>query len=224
MEVNKLFISLIILLVPGIIATIILDSAAQHKKWDNFTFSIYVILFGCAGYFVLFVIETLIKLKFAGFQFSVFRLLSDLDNIRLEPNIYWDVFFVSIIGFGLSLLAARAVNHKWLTRFMSRWNISEKYGDESLFYYYLNWWKPSDKSVWLTVRDYSKRIVYTGDLSSFSEQDGMQEILLLNVDVYPDGKESYHLDEIYIAAKIGDISLEPMTIVQDKGTGEQQHE
>jgi len=213
-SVNQIFVSLVILLTPGIVAALVLDTATQHSKWDNFRFSLYIIILGFLSYFLLFALTQCGAFICPHFyQPRVFSVFTHLENVELGPNLYWEVFTTCIIAFFVALGVSYSVNHKLIIKFTNMLGISNKYGDESLFYYYLNWWKPSDKSVWLTVRDYSKKIVYTGDLSSFSEQDGMQEILLLNVDVYPDGKESYHLDEIYIAAKIGDISLEPMTIV-----------
>lgn len=213
LSVNQVFVSLVILLTPGIVAVLVLDTATQHQKWDNFRLSLYIAALGFLSYFLLFILQAAldcIPWLPLHYNFKVFDIFSDLQNAKIGKNIYWEVFLTCILGFAAALAVSCSVNHKWLAKLANKWRISEKYGDESLFYYYLN--QGNSKTIkWLTIRDYSKKTVYTGELISYSEQDGMQEILLSDVDVYPEGQDNYHIDEIYISAKIGDISIEPLT-------------
>jgi len=220
--VNQVFVSLIILLVPGIVATLILDATMQHEKWDNFIFSVYVIIFGFFSYFSLLIIEQIFLANpWIDYHFKIFAFFTNLEGVKLERSSYWEIGLACIIAGLLSLLASYAVNHKWLTRFANKYGISNKYGDESLFYYYLNDWNnPENKhnTKWLSIRDSCRSKIYTGGLDSYSEQNGNQEIVLVNVDVYLADGTAYHLANLYICGKVGDFSIEPLTL-EPKGKG-----
>ncbi len=44
MQVSELTIRLIVLLIPGMLCALIIDSLSVHRKWTPFRFSIYSIL------------------------------------------------------------------------------------------------------------------------------------------------------------------------------------
>jgi len=205
--VNQVFVSLIILLVPGIVATLILDATMQHEKWDNFIFSVYVIIFGFFSYFSLLIIEQIFFANpWIDYQFKIFAFFTNLEGVKLERSSYWEIGLACIIAGLLSLLASYAVNHKWLTRFARYCRISNKYGDENLFYYYLN----NRNIKWVYIRDFPKKMTYVGRLDSFSENNGVQELSLLDVDVYGlENSQPYgHVNTLYLCGKAGDFTIE----------------
>lgn len=209
--VSQLIISLIILLIPGIIAALIFDAITQHKPWNNFIFSVYVVLFGWLSYLPLWLWNKFAKALESNIQWGSVYAFTKLEKSNLNENIYYDVLLAAFFAVIFAYLIAYAANHKWLTRAANKLGVSDKYGDESLFYYYLNGGSKKDIK-WLSVHDFSRDIIYAGALLSYSEQDGAQELVLVNVDVYPAAGDSYRLDNIYICAKKGNLSIEPLAV------------
>jgi len=74
----------------------------------------------------------------------------------MEESIYIEIFFASIFAFFIACLVSAGMNYKILTRFAGYFRISNKYGDENLFYYYLN-----NKNIdWIYVRDFPKKMIF----------------------------------------------------------------
>lgn len=203
--VSQLVISLIILLIPGIIAALIFDTITQHKPWNNFIFSVYVILFGWLSYLPLWLWNKIAKALDSNIQWGSVYAFTKLEKSLLNENIYYDILLAAFFAIFFAYLISYSVNHKWLTRLSNKLGVSDKYGDESLFYYYLN----SGNIDWVTVRDFSKKVIYTGKLQSYSENNSFHEITLSDVDVYGADIEPYHVDSVYICGKFGDLTIEP---------------
>jgi len=207
---NQLVISLIVLLIPGLIAAFVYDSITEHEKWNNFDFSVAAVLFGWFSYLPLYILNLLFDTVFASyinFRFEIFEtLLKLLNNGHMDSSIYIDIVTASLFAFLIAFLAAACVNYKILTKFAQRLKISNKYGDENLFYYYLN-----NKNIdWIYVRDFPKNMTYIGRLNTFSENNGIQELAMFDVEVYgsEDAKSYGHIDTIYLCGKSGDFTIE----------------
>jgi|GEM_PF-543088 len=214
MGMKYLFIVLIIILIPGLIASLILSGFTRHKKWDNFTFTTYTVIFGFFSYFILIALKTAV-FHATGFSYNL-KIIDDLNNIddlskiKLENAVYCEIFAACIIGVAAALFMSYVINHKLISRLALRFNIADKNGVEGLFYAYLD----TKNDAWLSVRDYSKNILYTGRLASYSEQDDVQEIALRDVDIYrSDLPEPYHAADIYLCGKYGDLTIEPLTAI-----------
>ena len=50
---NQLVVSLVVILMPGIIAAIISDKLTSHSKWDSFKFALYSLVLGVLTYAML---------------------------------------------------------------------------------------------------------------------------------------------------------------------------
>lgn len=50
---NQLVVTIIIILLPGIIATVICDKIVVHSKWTTFKFSLYSFVLGFVTYALL---------------------------------------------------------------------------------------------------------------------------------------------------------------------------
>ncbi|MEL6974511.1 MAG: hypothetical protein AAGL29_03855, partial [Bacteroidota bacterium] len=159
---SELTIKLIIILIPGAIATLIFGKLVLHKEWSSFRFILYSILFGVFAYVILqFAINFLNLCTCA--SISGLTIWDNLTNAYSIP--YLEVFFATIVSFFLAFLMGLVENQKWISRFAKRLNISYKYGGENLFSRFLN-----DKKIdYVYLRDIKNNLTYHGWIKSFSE-------------------------------------------------------
>ncbi|MCO6360749.1 hypothetical protein [Roseivirga pacifica] len=216
MEISTLTIKLIILLVPGALATILFRSLiVRHKEQSSFMFIITAIIFGLFSYLflqLLLSLKLLIVRKIFGLCNSD-QLLETFQNLSDSNSIpYEEVLLASAISISLGLMIAKFDNLKILNRIAQKFNISNKYGEENLFSFFLN----SPDISWVYVRDIKNSLTYFGSVYSFSETSDIREIVLEEVSVfsYPDSKELYEIDRIYLSLNKNDIIIEQANLRQ----------
>jgi len=204
---NQLVISLIVLLVPGVIAALIYDAITQHKEWTNFTFSITAIVFGWFSYLPLYLFNALFAYCGFPFHFSIFEtLIRLLNGDKIGSAIYIDIITASIFSIFIAAIASACDNYKIFTRIARYCKISNKYGDENLFSYFLN----SNEIDWVYIRAKTQGYTYLGVVLTHSETRDIQEIALGNVDIYDYETSAflYHSDSLYLCGKAGDFVIE----------------
>ena len=50
---NELTIKIVMILFPGIIVTMIIDKFTEHKPWNSYKYSLFIIFYGILSYLVL---------------------------------------------------------------------------------------------------------------------------------------------------------------------------
>ena len=102
----------------------------------------------------------------------------------------------SIISIILGFLISKLDHSKLINTFAKKYNISNKYGDENLYSYFLN----SPDVNWVYIRVIENSLTYLGCVESFSETPENKEIVLNQVTVYnyPDSKKMYEIERIYL--------------------------
>jgi hypothetical protein len=212
MEASELMIRLIVLLIPGVIAALIIETLTVHKAWDKFRFMVYAILLGFASYALLQLVLGIIwfTCRLLAFDFTYTKLGSwaSLFNAK-DPIDVIEVMLACgasvILGGGLSAIIQYKVTHR-----IARWlRISDKYGDENLFSFFLN----AKEVTWICIRMPSKNLTYEGWRESFSETDKIREIVLRDVRVYryEDSALLYEVPAIYLCLPVDDIVIEMPT-------------
>jgi hypothetical protein len=201
MGISALTLKLIILLAPGVLAaTIHKQLTVRHKEPSNFMFMINAIMLGLFSYLslqLLFNFFALIQHICHNSAPLLFTELKTFKNIALEGDIpYSEIIWASILSIGLGVLVTKADNKKWVTRIASRIKVSNKYGEENLFSYFLN----DDDIEWVYVRDLENKLTYMGCVKIFSETEDFKELVLERVSVmdYPDCNDLYDIDRIYL--------------------------
>ena len=53
MNLSEIALKLIIILIPGILCTLIIEKLTVHKKWSSFKFGIHSIITGALSYLIL---------------------------------------------------------------------------------------------------------------------------------------------------------------------------
>ena len=206
---NQLLIIISLILLPGVIATIILDKLTVHSKWDSFKYTLYSFVLGIFSYAILQFLTYIIDFfKYCSFEKAQWTNL-DIWNIAFSDNPSLsgsEVVFALLISIPLSFIISWIVNYKILNKIGEFFNVSTKYGDENLYSYYLN----TNEIDWIYIRDVDNNLTYQGRVFSFSENSNIQEIVLYDVTVYryEDSAELYHVPTIYLAKKSGSFRIE----------------
>jgi hypothetical protein len=200
---TELTLKLIIILIPGAIATIIFGKLILHKDWTNFQFILFSTLFGMFSYVSLQGGIEIINL-FREVAISDLSIWKTLTNTKAIP--YGEVFKSSLVAISLAFIISFVENKKWINSIAKITRISNKYGEENLFSRYLN--DPETEYVYL--RDIKNNLTYHGWVKSFSEDANISEIRLAEVSVYKyeNSELLYEIKEIYLSFSKTDIIIE----------------
>ena len=211
MEISELTLKLIIILIPGAIATRIYQKVTIHEKWTSFQFIVNSIVFGGFSY--------LSTELFIDVCYSDKRLVKFWSNLPVENIPYDLVIKTCVTGFLIGLTVSALDHYKLINWFAKKIKISNKYGDENLYSYFLN--GKAVKEVYL--RDLENGSTYHGLIDSYSETDVYCEIVLYDVVVYSNdnGNEAYSIDKIYLSRPKEKITIELPIINNSNGETEQ---
>lgn len=195
MEISEFTLKLILLLIPGAIASLIFVKLTTHTKWNTFKFLAHSILFGSFSY--------LLAIAICSDDSS---LKSFWKNLPINSIPYGAIWKASLFSIVIGLLSSAIDNYKLLNR-LGRWlRISRKYGDMSAYALLLN-----DEAVEdIYFRDFTNKLTYHGIIESFSETDTHKEIILRTVKVYEFEAADllYEVDKVYLCKQLGEFSIE----------------
>lgn len=200
MEISELTIKLIIILVPGAIASLIYERLTIHKKWTSFEFIVMSILFGGLSYILAQYAHNLLGFLETG------ALDEFWNNLPSKEIPFYAVSSALVSSIFIGLISSSIDHYKVANRIGKKILISNKYGDENLYSYFLN--ANNIKEVYF--RDKAKGLTYHGEVESFSEADDFKELVLRDVKVYSyeNSELFYEIDKLYIARSKDDITME----------------
>jgi hypothetical protein len=206
---NQLMVTIIIILIPGIISTVISDKLTVHSRWDSFKYGLYSLVLGIFSYSSLQVAIYLIDIIKSCFSnetiwnhLIVWKIIvgkqTDLPG--------FEVALATLFSIPIAYITSWLVNFKFFNKIGQFFKITTKYGDENLFSYYLN----AVEIDWIYVRDPEFNLTYQGRITSYSENQSIQEIVLSQVTVfrYKDSAELYSLPTIYLTKELGRFIIE----------------
>ena len=196
---NQLIVTLIVVLLPGITATVICDKITVHSKWSSFKFGVYSIVLGVFCYRVLklayYFIDLVCSWSFSPATWSHLLTWNAVTDDNPDVPVI-ELAMAFVLSIPVSFFAAFTINHKLFNKAAQWMGVSTKYGDENLFSYYLN----AKEIDWIYIRDKENEITYQGRIVSSSETDGMQEVVLSEVPVfrYVDSAELSSVPTVYL--------------------------
>lgn len=213
MEISEFTLKLIIILAPGGLASIIYEKLTVKKKWSPFHFVANSIILGGISYLLAqFVLGTVFcDTSFEGFW----------DNLSAKEIPFEAIMkatgFAIVIGF----IGAALDRYKIVNRFATGCRLSNKYGDENLFTYFMN----GEESDEVYIRDLHTNQTYHGMVLSFSETDEIKEMVLSNVKVYEykTSKYLYDIDYIYLARSKDLLTLEVNPVRANTQSDDKEH-
>lgn len=187
MQTSELTIRLILLILPGAIAVLIIEKLTVHKPWDAFRFVFYSTLMGFITY-----------LTYQVYYFLVVG--SDILNFwkaitdNKVPISIREIFCASLTAIPLGFIVSAAIQYKVINKIANRLKVSSKYGDDNLFYHFLN----LNEVQWLWIRDKEQDITYEGFLQYYNETDSLREIVLSEVKVFRSSDSEFIREAPYI--------------------------
>jgi len=171
MNLGDLAFRLILILFPGIIATLLYRRLIIKKKWESIDIGLNTLLFGILSYLLL----QLIYLIFGKGELIIWQRLQDNQTVP-----YLEIFWASITSIISTGIVATIVNKKLINRFGNWIGITHKYGEDNLFYTFLS---NKDLSE-VHIKDPTNNLIYTGYVRYYSEDKDVREIVLEDVDMY----------------------------------------
>lgn len=198
MEISELTLKLIIILIPGAIATRVYQKVTIHDKWTSFQFIANSILFGSFSYLIteLIIVEL----------YDDKRLINFWNDLSTSEIPYDIVLKTCVTALFIGLVVSAIDHFKILNWFAKKIKISNKYGDENLYSHFLNASNVSE----IYVRDLENNTTYHGMIDSFSETDTTCEIVLWDVAVYSNDTSELanKLDKVYLSRPKNNITIE----------------
>jgi hypothetical protein len=195
--ISALALKLILILIPGGLATLILEKLTTYLKWEPFKFIINSILLGGLSY----LISDLIFYIFYADDIKNFWLTFTSNDIP-----FWEIIRATGISMFIGFGAAWIENKKMITRFARKFRIADKYGEENLYSYFLN----SKEVTEVYVRDIANNLTFHGEVDSFSENELISEITLRHVKVYKydDSAFLYDMPKVFLSRAKNTIFIE----------------
>lgn len=205
-DLSTLVIRIIFLLVPGAIGATLywkLKGRATRKDWEDI---LEVIIFSLLSYAVYALIVTVLDWKWpnAGIQFTAFQAFFD-DRIAVR---WQDVFFSSIVGVFLALVASYSYQFKLVNKVGKKIRATTRFGDEDVWDFVHR--SPDVRGSWVVVRDHKLNLYYSCWIQAFSDSGKERELLLRDVDVYDNTSAEcrYKTPVMYLSREKDDLTIE----------------
>src|SRR5690606_6790552 len=181
MDISELTLKLIIILLPGIIASICFEKITIHKNWTPFKFVYNSVLFGALSYIssniTFLLINFLTCSNFIFVKETLGQFEDFWENLSTKYIHFRIVIWASLHSVVIALIGSSLDHKKFFNNISKSLGISNKYGDESLYYYFLN----SGDIEEVYIRDDKNGLTYHGLINAYSETDSCIEILLNDV-------------------------------------------
>lgn len=227
MEISSLFIRVVFLLLPGIIASRLYRKLRGRTKKEVWHDSAEVLVFALVSYTacgILLRSSRLVEvLQFgspatqpaSGPQQLPTTVPAAVNPAAIEaffneqsPMPWGEIALASLISVALALAAAAAHHHRLVNRTAERWGVSNRTGDEDIWDFFHN----SDLSTAspVFVRDDLRKLVYYARIKAFSESGESRELLLLDADVYTDDtfEKLYCCQAMYLSRPKFSLTIE----------------
>ncbi len=225
---DSLAATLLVIILPGIISAVIADKLISHQKWTSFKYALYAFLLGMCSY-TLAQILCWAKNIFECYNSpTCFVSLSSTDikweylqtwsaTLAEKPSIIpSELIFALFLSLAIALFAAWLINHKIFNKIGKKLGVSNKFGDENLYSYYLN----AQGIDWIYVRDIDKNLTYQGRVVAYSETETIQELVLSDVGVYEyqTSRHLYDIPSIYLTKEMGKFIIEsvPFELLEEE--------
>jgi len=134
-----------------------------------------------------------------------YALIPDTDNSsRGIPTVA--IVLALLLGVLLSLVVSALIDKKVLNRVARVLCVTQKFGDRDVWSYIMN----AEETTWLVVRDRNAGVYYVGQLSTYSDEERVREIVLDNTEVFDNetGESRYTVGKVYFSFLYEGITIE----------------
>ena len=218
---NELTIKIVMLLLPGIIVTMLIDKFTEHKIWNNYKYSLFVISYGILSYLILQILSLLNQCAKVGYENFKLNNAEYLQVWEVNSNFglpYSEVIAASMISFFLGLFMTYIDNKEYLAKLLMTLKITRKYGDYSVYQQILG----VNENDWMDITIWDKKIIIRGIPVSIHESNGLCELCIYDAEVFNFDDEStnflYRVNYISISEKYDNLII--LTAPNDEVTYE----
>lgn len=200
MEITELVWKLFLLLIPGIVASLMLDQISNRNKQPVFRFIIESALFGIAAFLIMeffYSIYNLIIYCFSAKEKFVFGLNltvwdSLFDGTKAINKI--ELLISYILSIPLGVLFGIIYSKRLINKVFKKLKLTNRYGDDDVWSHFLN----HPTTQYIIVRDRHTKLSYYGLIHSFSDSKENREILLYDVEVYSTEEWKFQHNSSYV--------------------------
>lgn len=207
MEISASLIQLALVLVPGAVAALIIAALAFHKRISNVEFVFIASVISILSYAIL-------ELFLAPGTASILRAIATGFNTNPPPEINLiHILYSTLISIGLGLAVSFAINYKLIFRVAKLFRISNKYGDEALYMFYLN----IKQINFVNFIDIENDTIYSGTIKMFDISGDYVEVVLGNVTIYSyeDARVLGEVSSVYLKRLGSKIVLQEPDVKDD---------
>jgi predicted membrane protein len=173
-------------------------------------FALNSILFGALSYIILELVDKIPCIKIAEAES-----LHVWSNLSTDSAVHFkEVFYASIAAIILAYISAFIENKKIIIKVANCLGVSTKFGEETLYTYFLS----ADIIQDVYVRDIKNNLTYHGVLNSYSESSTAKEMTLIDARVYryQDSELLYKIDHLYLCLPIDQVIIESKISQDDR--------
>ena len=207
---NELTIKIVMLLFPGIIVTMIIDKFTEHKPWNSYKYSLFIIFYGILSYLVLqvaFLIKHGVHILQRNFSIENFDFLQ-VWQINQNLNLpYGEILMAGITAFFLGLLLTYMDNRECLAKLLIKLKITRKYGDYGVYQQILR----ANEDCCMDITIWDKKIIIRGIPDSIHESNGLCELCIYDAEIFNFNDEStnflYRVNYISISEKYDNLMI-----------------
>jgi hypothetical protein len=212
MQITELVWKLFLLLLPGVVATLMLNQISGNKKMSPFNFLLYSALLGITSYIIM---------EIGVSVFNIIRALSS-HELRLDWGLsltVWDNLFANdkdinkleiilsyLLSIPLGIFYGFIISKKLFHKLFQKLGFTNRYGDNDVWSFFLN----SPETQWILLRDKSTNLTYFGNIRAYSDTTDYREILLNDVTVFTSDtwEELYNSESVYLELESNKFSIE----------------
>ncbi|WGE65908.1 hypothetical protein NYR76_02815 [Actinobacillus equuli subsp. equuli] len=209
---DELSIKIIMILFPGIITTMLLDKITEHKPWDNFKYSIFIIFYGVMSYSILqfyYIVDLFYEVGKAGFDMKNVKILNvwDFNNKEIKEIPYQEIIKAGFVSFLLGLFISYIDHKEYFSLLLLKFGITSKYGNYSTNYQLLK----LKRNDWMDITIWDKDLLIRGLVVSINETNGFCELCINEAEIFlisDNGIESlYKVDYISLSEKVDNLFI-----------------
>jgi hypothetical protein len=216
LELTQFTIRILLLFLPGVICSFVVDGLTVHKPREVVFFIFRSFVFGFASYVLYWVLLHLGHFVWRNLAYdfpTLFRAPGDAQvqffNALVDeksPISLPEIFVVCEVAVLLGIAITVESTYKLGNRMFRRLGVTKRFGELDVWGFAFN--LPDNQ--WVTIRDLKFDLVYDGFIYSFSDDGVDAELLLLSVQVYRNstGQLLYEVPQLYVSRDRRDITLE----------------
>lgn len=178
MNLNEFVFKFLLLFLPGIICSYIIDTFTNHKDRTQFQFIINSFVYGLISYCILWIAMNKLGCIFGikPEDVNFLKFLQDKNQAISVKEILYACVCAIIFGSIMTIVHT----HKLHFKLFRKLKITNKFGELDVWGYLMN----SEDVSWITVRDLEHNLMFDGWIQAFSDNSKEAEILLGDVQVY----------------------------------------